>query len=96
MFVMANMDTYSHPSWHWLGERIGSQIRERRKALRLTQAELARRIGIRRQIIIELEKGQGTCRVEYLWCVLWALGMELDLMPKRAVTLSEARRLLGD
>ena len=96
MFLMSNIYTRTAPAWHVLGNRVGALIRKRRKALGLTQEELAKRADLRRQVVIQMEKGQGTTQVEYLWRLLWALGMELDLQPKQAVTLEEARRLLDD
>lgn len=97
MFIMTNIENRkTPPQWHWLGERVGTLIRERRKARGLTQAKLAYYANVRRQVVIQIERGQGTCQIEYLWQILWALGMELDLRPKKPVNLEEARRLLDD
>lgn len=56
---------------------IGLLIRERRKALRLDQAELARRVGVSRQWIIGIEKGKGRADLSLVLRTLDALGVVL-------------------
>ncbi|MEM9072845.1 MAG: helix-turn-helix transcriptional regulator [Myxococcota bacterium] len=56
-----------------IGELVGDRIRERRKGLDITQAELARRIGIPRPIVSRIECGKHTPRLETLDAVADAL-----------------------
>jgi transcriptional regulator with XRE-family HTH domain len=54
---------------------LGSQVRASRRRRRLTQAELARRIGVGQSRISEIERGQGGSATLELWV---ALGVALD------------------
>lgn len=56
---------------------IGLLLRERRKALRLDQAELARRVGVSRQWVIGMEKGKGRADLSLVLRTLDALGVVL-------------------
>lgn len=56
---------------------IGWAIRERRRALHLDQAELARRVGVSRQWIIGIEKGKGRADLSLVLRTLDALGVVL-------------------
>jgi HTH-type transcriptional regulator/antitoxin HipB len=56
---------------------IGLTIRERRKALGLDQAELARRVGVSRQWIVGIEKGKGRADLSLVLRTLDALGVVL-------------------
>ena len=57
---------------------LGAVIRDRRKVLRLDQAELARRIGTSRQWIIGIEKGRARAELGLVLRALDALGLRLD------------------
>jgi len=54
---------------------IGLQIRERRRALGLGQAELADRVGVSRQWIIGIEKGKERAALSLVLRTLDALGI---------------------
>jgi len=57
---------------------IGNQIAERRKELKLTQAELSRKAGVSRATLDALENGRaGELGVTKLTKLLAALGLEL-------------------
>ena len=56
---------------------VGLRIRERRKALHLDQAELARRVGVTRQWIIGIEKGKARADLSLVMRTLDALGIVL-------------------
>ncbi len=61
-------------------ERLGNiaeQVRDRRKALRLTQDDLADLAGCSPRFIRALEAGKSTVRMDKLLDVLDALGLEL-------------------
>lgn len=57
---------------------LGAVIRERRKALKLGQAELASRIGTSRQWIIAVEQGRSRAELGLVLRALDALGVRLD------------------
>jgi len=59
---------------------IGGQIAERRKALKLSQAELARKAGVSRATLDALENGRaGELGFSKITRLLAALGLELTL-----------------
>ena len=56
---------------------LGAGIREERKRLKVTQKELAMTAGVGLRYLIELERGKPTARMEGVFKVLRALGLEL-------------------
>lgn len=56
---------------------VGLTIRERRRALGLDQAELARRVGVSRQWVVAMEKGKARAELGLVLRTLSALGIEL-------------------
>ena len=60
---------------------IGSLIRETRKALNLTQADLALTSGTGLRFIAELEKGKSSCQWGKALIVLQTLGIRMILTP---------------
>jgi HTH-type transcriptional regulator/antitoxin HipB len=60
---------------------LGLVIREQRKRLRLGQRELARKVGVSRQWIVEIEKGKPRAELGLVLRTLAAL--ELDLRVDR-------------
>jgi transcriptional regulator with XRE-family HTH domain len=61
---------------------IGSQIAERRKTLKLSQAELARKAGVSRATLEALENGRaGELGFSKLAKLLAAVGLEIKLQP---------------
>ena len=59
----------------------GEILRDRRKALKLTQKELADRIGKERSYIGRIEKGDTDMQVSRLISIARALDMDLTLSP---------------
>jgi len=57
---------------------LGALIRDRRRELKLDQAELARRIGTSRQWIIGIEKGRARAEIGLVLRALDTLGIRLD------------------
>ena len=57
---------------------LGAVIRERRKELKLDQAELARRIGTSRQWVVGIEQGRARAELGLVLRALDALGIHLD------------------
>ena len=74
---------------------IGAQIAERRKALKLSQAELSRKAGLSRATLDALENGRaGELGFSKVSRLLAALGLELQLQTasSRRPTLDELMR----
>lgn len=59
--------------------QLGSEIRTRRKTLKITQKELAMTCATGIRFIIDLEKGKPTCQLNKTLQVLHALGMAVDV-----------------
>lgn len=57
---------------------LGAVIRDRRKQLKLDQATLARRIGVSRQWVIEIERGHARAELALVLRALDALNIQLD------------------
>ena len=62
-------------------QQIGSMIRHARKALGVTQKELALTSGTGLRFVIELEKGKETCEIGKALTVIQTLGIQLTLTP---------------
>jgi HTH-type transcriptional regulator / antitoxin HipB len=62
-------------------ESIGRLIRSTRKALGVTQRDLAMTSGTGLRFIIDLEKGKPTCHLGKVLTVLHTLGIKVELTP---------------
>lgn len=60
-----------------LGE-IGSRLREERERVRISQRELARRLGVSASLISQIESGQSKPSVSTLYAIVSELGVSLD------------------
>lgn len=60
-------------------EDLGVQIRARRSELRLTQVEVADVARVSPRLIVELEHGKSTARLEGIMRVLAVLGIDIYL-----------------
>lgn len=56
---------------------IGSQIKERRKALDITQTELADLAGISINTVVAVERGQGDPKISTYLSICEVLGLEM-------------------
>jgi y4mF family transcriptional regulator len=66
-------------------ESIGRLIRSTRKALGVTQRDLAMTSGTGLRFIIDLEKGKPTCHLGKVLSVLHTLGIKIELVgPERS------------
>jgi y4mF family transcriptional regulator len=70
-------------------EDVGRAIRGRRVELGLDQGALARRVGVSRQWIVEIEHGKPRAEVALLLRTLSTLGLELTLKPAKAEAAPE-------
>lgn len=64
---------------------LGLLMRDRRKTLGLDQQELAKKAGVSRLWIIEIEKGKPRAEIGLLMRTLLALGLELDVSTEPVV-----------
>jgi len=69
---------------------VGAIIRDRRHKLRLDQGALAKRVGVGRQWIVDIEKGKPRAGIELVLRTLTALGLSLTLSEKGAARSTEA------
>lgn len=60
----------------------GEILRDRRKELKLTQQELADRIGKERSYIARIEKGETDIQLSNFLRITMALGLSMDLQPR--------------
>lgn len=60
-------------------DQLGDVVRKARKALRLTQPQLALAAGVGVRFIVELEAGKPTVRLEHVLRVLDSLGFRVML-----------------
>jgi len=58
---------------------VGSLVRARRKQLGMDQSQLAEKIGVSRQWIIEIEKGKPGAELGLVLRALQALGLRVDV-----------------
>jgi len=63
---------------------LGAAIRDRRKRLGLDQSTLAKRIGVSRQWVIEVERGHARAALGLVLRAVDALGIRLDASTKQA------------
>jgi transcriptional regulator with XRE-family HTH domain len=76
---------------------VGLRIKQRRLALRMTQAQLARAIGCCRSLITEYEAGRKTIPHPTLWLIACTLKIRVDALfqevheTPRGAVLTEAR-----
>ena len=60
-------------------ESLGSEIRIRRRALKLTQQELADLAEVSSHFVLDVEKGKESIRLDKLTKILKVLGLNLEL-----------------
>src|SRR3954454_10540946 len=64
------------------GQSVGAFVRERRRANRLTQAELAELAGVGLRFLKELEAGKPTVRMDTVNAVLAPFGKQLGVVDR--------------
>lgn len=72
---------------------LGGLLRERRRALDLSQAALAERVGTSRQWIVDLERGKPRLEIGLVLRAIHALGLETRITPQGAPTRPPRRSL---
>lgn len=79
VFPIGNVDTGNMSKIVHSVEDIGEVVRERRKALAYTQAEVAGLCATGVRFISDLENGKATCELGKALSVLHALGLDVGL-----------------
>lgn len=69
---------------------IGAIIRDRRRKLGLDQITLAKRVGVSRRWIVDIEKGKPRAGIELVLRTLTALGVSLTPSKKAPVRAGDA------
>ncbi len=77
-------------------ERIGAEVRRRRKDHGMTQTELAELAGVGLRFVSEMERGKATLRADRLLAVLRVFGWELGLQPLTRESLGDADSSEGE
>ncbi|OAF08709.1 transcriptional regulator [Bradyrhizobium centrolobii] len=70
---------------------LGAVIRDRRKRLKLDQSTLAKRIGVSRQWVIDIEHGHPRAELALVLRALDALGIPLDADDQQMTSRGSAR-----
>ena len=76
--------------------RLGAELRTRRQARGLTQAELAKRAQLSRTLVIRAEKGDPKIAIGSVARLFDAIGAELAVESRRLPTLEEVAQLFPD
>jgi HTH-type transcriptional regulator/antitoxin HipB len=63
---------------------LGALIRDRRKQLKLDQATFAKRLGVSRQWVIEIERGHPRAELGLVLRALDSLDLQIDTIANRA------------
>jgi len=71
IFLSGNMNVSN-------ASEFGARLRAKRKALGVTQKELAMASGTGLRLIIDLEKGKPTCQIGKAFAVARALGLQVE------------------
>ncbi len=61
--------------------RIAEKVRARRKAMKVTQEDLALVSGVSRRFIVDFENGKTTLSLDRVLLITNALGLKLDIVP---------------
>lgn len=64
-------------------KEYGHTLRARRRGLGLSQANVADAIGVNRRVVGELESGKPTVQLQIALDAARALGLDIELVPRR-------------
>ena len=67
-------------------KHVGVIVRDRRKRLKLTQADVAKLAGVRQDTVSKLEMNAGKTKVETLFKVFNSLGLEFQILNQADVS----------
>lgn len=61
---------------------LGALVRQRRRALEVSQADVAMTAGVGVMFVSDLENGKETIEIGRVWRVLGALGLDVEIRPR--------------
>ena len=70
---------------------LGRVVRDRRRALGLTQPDLALSAGVGVRFLVEIERGKPSAQIGKVMQVLAALGIEIELSMADHIKVKDAR-----
>jgi y4mF family transcriptional regulator len=70
---------------------LGRLVRDARRALGLTQPDLALSAGVGVRFLVDIEKGKSTAQIGKVMQVLAALGIEIELSVPDNIKVTDAR-----
>ena len=73
---------------------LGLRMRDQRLELGLSQAALAKRVGVSRSWVIQMERGNAGAEIGLIFKALAALGLELDVRAPQAVVPMDSGDLI--
>ena len=65
-----------------MASQLGVVLQGARKSLKLTQAQLGKRLGLSQRRVSELERAPGTLSVDQLLALCAQLGLQLTVQPR--------------
>lgn len=74
-------------------KEIGALIRHQRKNQKLGQAELAKKVGVNRRWVLEVERGKPRAEIGLILKTLEALGVALSIEGKAAIRRRGSREI---
>lgn len=77
-------------------EDIGTRLREERERVRISQRELARRIGLSASLISQIESGQSKPSVSTLYAIVTELGVSVDDVFRGSNGHAEVGQIAGE
>ncbi|WBQ09728.1 helix-turn-helix domain-containing protein [Hyphomonadaceae bacterium ML37] len=72
-------------------KQMGQIIQRRRKALGMSQTELASRTGVRQELISRIEGGHDGAKLSTICDLLAALGLEMTIAPRSKSSSADIR-----
>ena len=76
-------------------KQIGNLVRRARKKQGLSQMELGGKAGLRQETISLIENGNPATKIETLFAILSALGLELRIVPRSTEWTEQLEDLLS-
>ncbi|WP_291013461.1 helix-turn-helix domain-containing protein [Hydrogenophaga sp.] len=73
--------------------QVGVVLRAARKRTKLSQAQLAAKIGLSQNRLSQLETDPGSMRVDQLLAIMSALSLELQVQPRDGPSVTENKSL---
>lgn len=74
-------------------QQLGNTIRRTRKRMRLSQAQLGAKCGLRQETISLIETGNPAAKLETILAVLAALDLEVRVAPRTKTTAADIEDL---